>query len=33
MSGCGLYDTWINSNILGEVAAKKDLAVKDTPRE
>ena len=33
MSGCGLYDAWINSNILGEVAAKNDLAVKDTSSE
>ena len=33
MSGFGLYDAWINSNVLCEVAAKKDLAVKDTSRE
>ena len=29
MSGCGLYDAWIDSNILGEVAAQKVLAGKD----
>ena len=29
MSSCGLYDAWIDSKILGEVAAQKVLAGKD----
>ena len=29
MSGCGLYDAWIDSKILGEVAAQKVLAGKE----
>ena len=29
MSACGLYDAWIDSKILGEVAAQKVLVGKD----
>ena len=29
MSGCGLYDAWIDSNVLGEVAAQNVFVVKD----